>query len=89
MLNQQAVDLTSTEFDLLLVLIAQAGELVSRATLSEDGLGKRLQTHDRSIDVHISNLRKKIGPDTLGRERIKTVRGAGYQYVTYPAVLSK
>lgn len=83
-LNNELLELTTTEFDLLLLLAEQAGILVSRESLSEFGLGKPLQSHDRSIDVHISHLRKKLGEDLLGRERIKTVRGTGYQFLIYP-----
>jgi len=85
MLNNELLVLTTTEFDLLVLLTEQAGVLVSREKLSELGLGKTLQTHDRSIDVHISNLRKKLGEDLHGRERVKTVRGTGYQFLIYPA----
>lgn len=84
MLNNELLELTTTEYDLLLLLTEQAGVLVSRENLSELGLGKPLQAHDRSIDVHISHLRKKLGEDVLGRERIKTVRGTGYQCLIYP-----
>jgi len=85
MLNDELLELTTTEYDLLLLLTDKAGILVSRETLSELGLGKPLQIHDRSIDVHISNLRKKLGEDLLARERIKTVRGTGYQFLIYPS----
>jgi len=85
-LNNELLELTTTEFDLLLLLAEQAGILVSRESLSEYGLGKPLQSHDRSIDVHISHLRKKLGEDLQGRERIKTVRGTGYQFLIYPGV---
>ncbi len=84
MLNNELLELTTTEYDLLLLLTDKAGILVSRENLSELGLGKPLQIHDRSIDVHISHLRKKLGEDLLGRERIKTVRGTGYQFLIYP-----
>jgi len=85
MLNDELLELTTTEYDLLILLTDKAGILVSRETLSELGLGKPLQIHDRSIDVHISNLRKKLGEDLLARERIKTVRGTGYQFLIYPS----
>lgn len=77
----RAIDLTSTEFDFLVLLTAEAGTLVSRESLSQNVLGKRLQTFDRSIDMHISNLRKKLGLNSTGVVRIKTSRGNGYQYV--------
>ncbi len=84
LLADECLDFTSAEFDLLLVLIDNAGAPVTREMLSKDGLGKRLKRYDRSIDVHVSNLRKKLATDSLGRERIKTIHGAGYQYVIYP-----
>ncbi len=74
------LDLTSAEFDLLHVLIKSAGEIVTRETISQAALGRQLMPYDRSIDVHISNLRRKIGLDSRGAERIKAVRGTGYIY---------
>jgi len=75
------IELTSTEFDFLVLLTEKAGALVSRESLSQNVLGKRLQSFDRSIDMHISNLRKKLGPSSTGTTRIKTLRGNGYQYI--------
>jgi two-component system, OmpR family, response regulator CpxR len=72
--------LTSVEFALLEILMRAAGHIVSREDLSTQGLGRRLSQSDRSIDVHVSNLRKKLGVLPGGGERIKTVRGFGYQY---------
>lgn len=74
------VALTSVEFALLEILMRQAGHIVSREDLSTQGLGRRLSQSDRSIDVHVSNLRKKLGASPSGGDRIKTVRGLGYQY---------
>jgi two-component system response regulator CpxR len=74
------VILTSVEFALLEILMKAAGHIVSREDLSTQGLGRRLSQSDRSIDVHVSNLRKKLGAAPDGRDRIKTVRGFGYQY---------
>jgi two-component system response regulator CpxR len=74
------VVLTSVEFALLEILMRAAGHIVSREDLSTRGLGRRLSQSDRSIDVHVSNLRKKLGVSPEGGERIKTVRGWGYQY---------
>lgn len=70
------VALTSAEFALLELLLRSAGKVVSRDAIAEGVLGRRLSSFDRSVDVHVSNLRKKL--DTTGAERIKTVRGAGY-----------
>ncbi|MCH8503865.1 MAG: response regulator [Ectothiorhodospiraceae bacterium] len=75
------VELTGTEFDVLLALVRQAGHLVDKDKLSQEALGRPLSPYDRSIDMHISNLRRKLGPLPDGGPRIKTVRGAGYQYV--------
>lgn len=74
----KAVDLTSAEFDLLEALIRSAGRAVSREDLSERVFGRRLFPDDRSIDVHISHLRRKLGLRNGGGERIKTLRGTGY-----------
>jgi two-component system response regulator CpxR len=57
-----------------------AGSVVSRNELSEAALYRRASSFDRSLDVHISNLRRKLGPAPGGGDRIKTVRGVGYQY---------
>ncbi len=77
----RAVELTAVEFSLLEVLLRQAGQVVTREDLVKKVLGRRLSPYDRSIDVHLSSLRKKLGHELDGAERIKTVRGVGYQYV--------
>ena len=74
------VELTAAEFDLLGMLLKSAGEVVSRKDLVSKVLGRGLDPFDRSIDVHISSLRKKLGHTIKGMERIKTVRGIGYLY---------
>ncbi len=74
------VSMTSTEFSLLSVLLREAGNVVSKVDLSERALGRKLSRYDRSLDMHVSNLRKKLGPLSDGQERIKTVRGVGYIY---------
>jgi len=79
--SNKNIELTSTEFDFLIALLENAGSLVTREKLSSDILGKRLQSFDRSIDMHISHLRKKLGLRKDGQERIKTLRGNGYQYL--------
>jgi two-component system response regulator CpxR len=80
----ETVDLTSAEFDLLAMLLRHAGAVVERKTLIEEVLGRRNSPYDRSVDVHVSALRKKLGPpqksDGGARERIITVRNAGYLY---------
>ena len=77
--SNKVIELTSTEFDFLERLLSNAGNIVTREQLSREVLGKRLQAFDRSIDMHISNLRKKLGERQDGLERIKTIRGNGYQ----------
>ncbi len=77
--SDKVIELTSTEFDFLERLLTNAGSIVTREQLSREVLGKRLQAFDRSIDMHISNLRKKLGERQDGLERIKTIRGNGYQ----------
>lgn len=75
------IELTSVEFSLAEQLLRHAGQVVSREELVRSVLGRRLTPYDRSIDVHISSLRKKLGPGPEGQERIKTVRGLGYQWL--------
>jgi DNA-binding response OmpR family regulator len=80
-LNGEPVAMTSTEFSVLAVLLRNAGEVVAKTDLSQQALGRELARYDRSLDMHVSNLRRKLGPLADGGERIKTVRGVGYQYV--------
>ena len=74
------VELTAVEFDLLEKLLRAAGRIVTREELSKEVLGRSSSPFDRSIDMHISNLRKKLGHKFGTTERIKTVRGVGYIY---------
>ena len=74
------IDLTSVEFALLETLLRAAGRVVTREQLTETVLGRKLGPFDRVIDVHISNLRKKLSR-VHGEERIKAVRGSGYVFV--------
>ena len=73
------LDLTSTEFNLLEALARNAGRTVSKSTLSEQALGKALARFDRSIDVHVSSMRRKLGTMPDGRSWIQTVVRRGYQ----------
>lgn len=75
------VRLTGVEFSLLEQLVRAHGQVAGRDQLSREVLKKRPSPFDRSLDVHVSNLRKKLGPMPDGSERIKTVRGQGYLYV--------
>lgn len=76
----EEMPVTSVEFDLLSALLRDAGKVVKKEDLSENVLERRLSPYDRSLDMHISNLRKKLGPRADGSERIKTVRSVGYIY---------
>lgn len=76
-LEGQPVDLTSVEFNLLEVLLREAGRVVPRERLVNAVLSRKFSPFDRSIDMHVSKLRKKLG-DTDNDEHIKTVRGVGY-----------
>ncbi len=80
--------LTAVEFDLLVLLLRAAGTVVSRTQITKDVLDRKLVGFDRSVDTHISRLRRKLGPHPDGSERIKTVRSIGYIY-TLPAPASK
>ena len=75
------VDLTSTEFSLLEVLVRNAGQIVSKNELSEQALGRPLMRFDRSIDVHMSSIRQKLGALADGRSCIQTVIRKGYMLV--------
>jgi len=74
------IDLTSTEFSIAQELLRRAGTVVSKRDLYLAALGREPVRYDRSIDMHVSNLRRKLGPGPRGSERIETVRGVGYQY---------
>jgi len=74
------VELTAVEFEVLEKLLRAAGRITTREELSRDVLGRGTSPFDRSIDMHISNLRKKLGHQIGPAERIKTVRGVGYIY---------
>tara|TARA_R110002033_G_scaffold114919_1_gene159661 strand:+ start:121 stop:807 length:687 start_codon:yes stop_codon:yes gene_type:complete len=79
--NEQLIILTGTEFSLLFNLVEKSGELVTKDSLSENVLGKKLMPFDRSLDMHLSNLRKKLPERQDGRPRVKTLRGKGYIWI--------
>jgi DNA-binding response OmpR family regulator len=73
-----AIDLTSVEFGLLEVLLRSAGQVVTREKLATTVLGRKFAPFDRSIDMHVSKVRKKLGDTGGSEDLIKTVRGSGY-----------
>ena len=72
------IEFTSVEFNLLEVLLREAGRVVAREELVDTVLSRKFSPFDRSIDMHISKVRKKLGDSDTGAELIKTVRGVGY-----------
>ncbi len=75
----EPVELTSVEFGMLEALMRASGQVVTREQLAQNVLGRKFMPYDRSIDMHVSKLRKKLG-DSDGNERIKTIRGVGYVF---------
>ena len=78
--GSNVVDLTSLEFDILAAFLRKPGQVITREELVKSVLGRDFVPVDRSIDVHISNLRKKLGPAPDGGNRIRNVRSVGYIY---------
>lgn len=78
--REEPVELTNVEYEILVMLLNSAGRVVRREDLVRSALGRELSVFDRSIDMHISHLRKKLGHHIGEVERIKTVRGVGYIY---------
>jgi two-component system response regulator CpxR len=79
-----AVKLTTVEFDLLAVFLRDIGTVMKREELVESVLGRAFSPFDRSIDMHVSKLRRKLGNHPDGSERIKSIRSVGYLYTTAP-----
>lgn len=79
--GDRLLELTTTEFALLSHFVQHPGESLTKEVLSLDVLGKRLAPFDRAIDMHVSNLRKKLPERNDGKPRIKTLRGRGYLLV--------
>lgn len=79
--DNKYIELTGTEFQVLLKFLENGGKIISRDTLSETVLGKEFIPLARSIDVHVSNLRKKLPPRSDGLPWIKTLRSKGYLFV--------
>jgi DNA-binding response OmpR family regulator len=87
--NGVPVELTGAEFNMLELLLRRAGEVVTREELAQAALGRPLSAFDRSVDVHVSRLRKKLGSVAAGEERIRPVRGIGYFYVASAPLSTK
>ena len=77
--NGEHLELTDVEFTLLEVLMRSPGKVVERESLAEEVLGRKFNPFDRSLDMHISRLRKKLAGDSSSDDRVKTIRGTGYQ----------
>lgn len=80
LIDGQILPLTNAEFAVLEMLIQRAGQVVTREQLTEAVLGRKLGQFDRVIDVHVSNIRKKLSA-ALGTNRIKAIRGSGYLFI--------
>ena len=83
------VELTSVEFNLLQVLLREAGRVVPREHLVDIVLSRKFSPFDRSIDMHVSKIRKKLGDSETGVDHIKTVRGVGYIFTRPQDLRSK
>ena len=80
-LNGQPLDLTTMEFDLLALLVQHPGQVFTRLQLLEGTQDVAYEGYDRTIDVHIKNLRKKLGDDSQEPRFIETIRGVGYRFI--------
>lgn len=74
-----AIDLTATEFNILVVLMRAGDDVATKDDLSLQGLGRVRQSYDRSVDVHVSNLRQKLESHSSGSIAIETIRAVGYR----------
>ncbi len=79
-LNSEILDLTAVEYDLLALLMESAGIIVTRKELMRNVLGREVSPFDRSLDMHVSNLRRKLNARPAETELIKTIRGVGFIY---------
>ncbi len=80
----EIIDLTTIEFNLLEMLMKASGRVLSREDLFRTGLDREFSPFDRSVDVHVGHLRRKLGPLPDGTQRIRTVRNTGYLYAQQP-----
>jgi len=78
--NGNLLDLTGSEFQVLYYLMANAGKVIAKDQIGESVLGRKISYYDRSIDMHISNIRKKLSV-AAQPSKIKTIRGAGYIFL--------
>ena len=76
------VELTNAEFNILVELLSHPGEVINKSDLTQRALGRKLTLYDRAIDMHVSNLRKKLGNITKDQPYIKTIRGVGYLIIS-------
>lgn len=85
--NDQVLDLTGGEFNILYYLMSYAGKIVSKEDISENALGRKISYYDRSIDMHISNIRRKMSliSSDIENTKIKTIRGSGYIFLLPPS----
>ena len=77
--NGQRIDLTDVEFALLEALLHSPGKVVTREELAENVLGRKFHPFDRSLDMHVSRLRRKLSRTDATDDLVKTIRGTGYQ----------
>ena len=80
-INNQQLDLTTAEYNILYALMLKPEEVITKSDLTEKALGRKFSLYDRAIDMHLSNLRKKIAAES-DSSAIKTVRGIGYLFQT-------
>lgn len=83
--NSSEIILTGTEFSVLEILVRHAGQVISKDDMTEQALNRKLTPYDRSIDVHVSNIRKKLTAAGANKELIINVRGAGYMLTLHDA----
>jgi two-component system response regulator CpxR len=81
--NGTKLELTDVEFALLEALMRSPGKVVSREEISENVLGRRFHPFDRSLDMHVSRLRRKLATRGSSEEQVKTIRGIGYQLAVH------
>jgi DNA-binding response OmpR family regulator len=81
--NGERIELTDVEFALLEALLHSPGKVVTREELTESVLGRKFHPFDRSLDMHISRLRRKLSGKDMDEDRVKTVRGSGYQLAVH------